>query len=97
MPLIYDGGVESGLDVLRAMRFGGGFLHAGARLALCAWRAGRPGRGASGQILRDDLVANMMQMGIDHAPGGGQPDMDTPMPGIVTNLARALLPSRNPP
>lgn len=63
-PVIYDGGVESGLDVLRAMAHGADFVMLGR-----AWHYGLGAAGARGaaqvlHILREDMKACMGQMAI---------------------------------
>lgn len=64
LPLIYDSGIESGLDILRAMSMGADFVMLGR-----AFLYGLAALGASGplhviDILRQDLQANMGQMGL---------------------------------
>ncbi len=49
LPVIFDSGIEGGLDILRAIALGADFRHAGAGLALCARRARCRGAGASGR------------------------------------------------
>ncbi|MCC6008332.1 MAG: alpha-hydroxy-acid oxidizing protein [Rhodobacteraceae bacterium] len=63
-PIIFDGGVEGGLDILRAMALGADFVMLGR-----AWHYATAAFGARGaahllHILRDDLRANMAQLGI---------------------------------
>ena len=63
-PLIADGGVESGLDILRMIAMGADFVMLGR-----AWHYALAALGARGAahldgILRDDLIANMMQLGL---------------------------------
>ena len=64
IPLIYDGGVESGLDVLRALALGADFTMLGRGWHYALGALGPAGAGHLAEILRADLVANMMQMGI---------------------------------
>ena len=64
MPLIYDGGIESGLDVLRALAFGANFAMLGRGWHYALGALGTQGAPHLAQILRDDLASNMMQMGI---------------------------------
>lgn len=63
-PLIFDSGVESGLDVLRALALGADFVMLGR-----AWHHALGAFGARGaahllHILREDMIANMVQLGI---------------------------------
>ena len=64
MPLIYDGGIETGLDVLRALAFGANFTMMGRGWHYALGALGAQGAGHLAQILRDDMASNMMQMGI---------------------------------
>ena len=80
-PLIFDSGVQSGLDILRALALGADFVMLGR-----AWHFGLAAFGDRGaahvaHILRDDLTACMGQMGLsrpDQArtrlmPAGNEP------------------------
>lgn len=63
VPLIYDSGVQSGLDVLRALASGADFVMLGR-----AWHYALGALGAKGvdhlvHILRADMTANMLQIG----------------------------------
>ena len=65
VPLIYDGAVGSGLDVLRAIAVGADMVMLGR-----AWHHGLAAFGARGaahvaHILSEDMRANMAQMGIN--------------------------------
>jgi L-lactate dehydrogenase (cytochrome) len=64
MPLIFDGGIDSGLDVLRALAFGADFTMLGRGWHYALGALGAAGAAHLAQILRDDLACNMTQMGI---------------------------------
>ncbi len=64
MPLIYDGGVEGGLDVLRTLALGADFTMLGRGWHHALGALGPAGAAHLAEILRADMVANMMQMGI---------------------------------
>ncbi|MCC6000017.1 MAG: alpha-hydroxy-acid oxidizing protein [Pararhodobacter sp.] len=64
LPLIADGGVDGGLDILRLIAQGANFVMLGR-----AWHDALAALGPAGpahldHILRDDLIANMHQLGL---------------------------------
>jgi L-lactate dehydrogenase (cytochrome) len=81
MPLIYDGGIESGLDVLRAMALGADFCMLGRGWHYALGALGAQGAAHLAEILRADLVANMMQMGIATPQEAASRIWTAPMPG----------------
>jgi len=64
LPLIFDSGIESGLDILRAIALGADFVMMGRawHYALCA--LGSAGPAHLIDILRKDLMANIGQLGV---------------------------------
>lgn len=64
LPVIFDSGIEGGLDILRAIALGADFVMLGRawHYAVCA--LGAPGPAHLAEILRRDLVANIGQLGV---------------------------------
>ncbi|MEL7212389.1 MAG: alpha-hydroxy acid oxidase [Pseudomonadota bacterium] len=63
LPVIFDSGIEGGLDVMRALAMGADFVMLGR-----AWHYGLAAFGPKGlthvkEILEQDLIANMVQIG----------------------------------
>jgi len=63
-PLLFDGGVESGLDILRALALGADFVMLGRPWHVALGALGARGPGHLAALLRADLVANMVQLGL---------------------------------
>jgi L-lactate dehydrogenase (cytochrome) len=63
-PLIYDSSVEGGLDILRAIALGADFVMLGRAFHYGLGALGARGAEHVVSILRNDMVANMGQMGI---------------------------------
>ena len=84
-PLIFDGGVEGGLDILRALALGADFAMLGRGWHHALGALGPEGPAHLAAILRADLVANLHQLGLSRpadaaarlwrpdAPGTGAP------------------------
>lgn len=64
LPLILDGGVEGGLDILRAVALGADFVMMGRAWHYALAALGRDGPAHLAAILKADLEANMGQLGI---------------------------------
>jgi len=64
LPLVFDSGIESGLDILRAMALGADFVMLGRGFLYGLSALGAQGPAHVIDILRHDLIANMGQMGM---------------------------------
>ena len=64
LPLVLDGGVEGGLDVLRALALGADFVMMGRAWHYALAALGRDGPAHLVSILKSDLEANMGQLGL---------------------------------
>ncbi|MDE4134403.1 alpha-hydroxy acid oxidase [Phaeobacter sp. QD34_3] len=64
LPLIFDSGVEGGLDILRALALGADFVMFGRAFHYALAALGTKGPDHLIDILRKDLEANMGQMGL---------------------------------
>ncbi len=63
LPLIFDGGVEGGLDMLRAIALGADFIMLGRAWHYALAALGTDGPAHLTDILRADLMSNMGQLG----------------------------------
>ena len=63
LPLIMDGGVEGGLDILRAIALGADFVMMGRGWHFALAALGAQGPAHLADILAEDLRANMGQLG----------------------------------
>ncbi|MCI2399913.1 alpha-hydroxy-acid oxidizing protein [Aliiroseovarius sp. N1Y82] len=63
LPLIYDSGVESGLDIMRAIALGADMVFLGKAFHFALAALGAKGIAHLLHILRADMVANMSQIG----------------------------------
>lgn len=64
LPLIFDSGVESGLDILRAIALGADFVMLGRAFHFALAALGRKGIDHLIDILSQDMIANMGQIGV---------------------------------
>lgn len=64
VPILFDSGIESGLDILRAIALGADFVMLGRGFHYALAALGSDGPNHLVRILRDDLRSNMGQMGI---------------------------------
>ncbi|MCC1492518.1 alpha-hydroxy acid oxidase [Cognatishimia sp. F0-27] len=63
LPLIYDSGIEGGLDILRAIALGADLVMLGRGWHDALAALGAPGAAHLAKILRADLCANLAQLG----------------------------------
>ena len=63
MPLIYDGGLVSGLDILRALALGADFTMLGRGWHYALGAVGEDGPAHLAHVLREDLISNLTQLG----------------------------------
>ncbi|MFB9148213.1 alpha-hydroxy acid oxidase [Roseovarius ramblicola] len=68
LPVILDGGVEGGLDILRAIALGADFVMMGRAWHYALGALGDRGPAHLADILAEDLRANMGQLGTRHVP-----------------------------
>jgi len=68
-PLIADGGVEGGLDILRMIARGADFVMLGRAWHYALAALGPDGAAHLDHILRDDLTANLHQLGLSRPAG----------------------------
>ena len=63
LPVIFDSGVESGLDIIRALALGADFVMLGRAWQYALGAAGAKGPAHLADMLRKDMEANMGQLG----------------------------------
>ena len=64
LPLIFDSGIERGMDILRALALGADFVMLGTAWHVALGALGRQGPAHLTSIFKKDLIANMGQLGL---------------------------------
>lgn len=88
VPLIADGGVEGGLDILRMIAQGADFVMLGRAWHYALAAMGPAGAAHLDHILREDLIANLHQLGRARPADLRQPDEDAGETGEGENRSR---------
>ncbi len=66
VPVLFDSGIRSGLDVMRALHLGADFVFAGRPFVYGVCALGEYGGDHAARILIDDLKNNMVQLGVSN-------------------------------
>lgn len=69
MPIIFDSGVRTGLDIMRALSLGADFVLLGRAFIYGVAALGKYGGDHVTEILMDDLKNNMVQLGVESING----------------------------
>lgn len=64
LPIVFDGGIECGLDIIRALALGADFVMMGRAWHYALGALARKGPKHLTNILEQDLIANMSQLGL---------------------------------
>ncbi|WP_342078808.1 alpha-hydroxy acid oxidase [Yoonia sp. SS1-5] len=68
LPIIFDSGIEGGLDIIRALALGADFVMLGRAFHYGLGALGAPGAAHVVDILRQDMISNMGQLGVKSIP-----------------------------
>lgn len=64
VPILFDSGIQTGLDIMRALYLGADFVLAGRAFVYAVAALGKYGGDHAAHILIDDLKNNMVQLGV---------------------------------
>jgi len=80
VPIIFDGGVRTGLDIMRALYQGADFVMAGRPFVAAVAAVGQYGGDHAAHIFTDDLQNNMVQLGVAEVSGIREADVVSKYP-----------------
>ena len=64
LPIVFDSGIEGGLDMLRAIALGADFVMMGRAWHYAVGAIGRDGPAHLANLMKQDLLSNMGQIGV---------------------------------
>lgn len=86
VPIIFDSGVTTGLDIMRALYLGADFVFAGRAFIAAVSALGKYGGDHAAHIFIDDLQNNMVQLGVTNIEELRKADLQLTKPPLKTSI-----------